>query len=168
MASRQLTLAVGVLRYRPDGDDNHPMAALRADWRLRSWLRSELGASYAMAELDIPTEDGAVREDVSSHLLTATVGLLAEAPFPYFRPYVGAAAGLFARFDGESDDEDAAGGDAEGDSFVRPTMAFPVGVRIPITPRLGLRAEARFRFDEHRDGRSATNVEQTVGLSFGF
>ncbi len=162
MASRQLTLSVGALRYAPDGDDNHPMAALRADWRLRRWLRSEFGVSYALASLDVPVVPGAVEEEeINASLATATVGLLAEAPIPYVRPYVGVAAGLFARFeeDGEA---------YEGESFVRPTMAIPVGVRIAVSPRLGIRAEARFRFDEHRDGRSRGNVEQTVGLSFGF
>jgi hypothetical protein len=158
--SRQLTLSVGALRYEPDGDDNHPMAALRADWRLRRWLFSELGASYALADLD-PTPGDPADEDVNSSLVTATVGLRAELPWPYVRPYVGAAAGLFARFDGDTDTRD-------GDSFVRPTLAFPVGVRLPLTSQLALRAEARFRFDEHRDGASVPNVEQTVGLSFRF
>jgi hypothetical protein len=165
MASRQLSLSVGALRYDPDGDANHPMAALRVDWRLRNWLRSEAGVSYALAGLDVPPpeggEGGAADDEVSSSLLAATIGLQAELPFRYVRPYVGAAAGLFARFDEDDDERD-------GESLVRPTMAFPVGIRIPVSPRLGIRAEARFRFDEHRDGRSATNVEQTVGLSFGF
>jgi hypothetical protein len=160
--SRQLSLSVGALRYEPDGDANHPMAAMRVDWRLRNWLRSEMGVSYALAGLDVPPpEGGTATDEVSSSLLAATVGLQAELPFRYVRPYVGAAAGLFARID-EDDDE------REGESFVRPTMAFPVGVRIPVSSRLGIRAEARFRFDEHRDGASVPNVEQTVGLSFGF
>ena len=158
---RTLTLSVGALRYEPDGDDNHPMAALRADWRLRRWLFSELGVSYALADLSMPATATLPAEDVNSSLATATVGLRAELPWPYLRPYVGAAAGLFARFDGETDDR-------ESDSFVRPTVAFPVGVRIPFSPQLALRAEARFRFDEHRDGASVPNVEQTVGLSFRF
>jgi len=158
--SRSLTLSVGALRYEPQGDDNHPMAALRADWRLRRWLYSELGASYALASLDAPNGDPAA-DEVNSSLVTATVGLRAELPWPYVRPYVGAAAGLFARFDGESDT-------SEGDDFVRPTFAVPVGVRIPLTNMLSLRAEARFRFDEHRDGASVPNVEQTVGVSFRF
>ena len=158
---RTLTLSVGALRYEPDGDDNHPMAALRADWRLRRWLFSELGVSYALADLSMPATATLPAEDVNSSLATATVGLRAELPWPYLRPYVGAAAGLFARFDGETDNR-------ESDSFVRPTVAFPVGVRIPFSPQLALRAEARFRFDEHRDGASVPNVEQTVGLSFRF
>jgi hypothetical protein len=159
--SRTLTLSVGALRYEPDGDDNHPMAALRADWRLRRWLYSEFGVSYALASLEVAGPDDPPEDDVNSSLATATVGLRAELPWPYVRPYVGAAAGLFARFDGETDTR-------ESDSFVRPTVAFPLGVRIPFSPQLALRAEARFRFDEHRDGRSVPNVEQTVGLSFRF
>ena len=106
-------------------------------------------------------EGAAAPEEIDASLLTATVGLNAELPIPIVRPYVGAAVGLGARFDGD-------GETYEGDTFVRPMFAFPVGVRIPISPRLGLRAEARFRFDEQTDGRSMTNVEQTVGVSFGF
>ena len=158
--SRSLTLSVGALRYEPQGDDNHPMAALRDDWRLRRWLYSEFGASYALASLE-PANGDPAADEVNSSLATATVGLRAELPWPYVRPYVGAAAGLFARFDGETDT-------SESDDFVRPTFAVPVGVRIPLTPTLSLRGEARFRFDEHRDGASVANVEQTVGLSFRF
>ena len=158
--SRSLTISVGALRYDPQGDDNHPMAALRADWRLRSWLYSEFGASYSLASLEPLVADPAA-DDVNSSLATATIGLRAELPWPYVRPYVGAAAGLFARFDGETDT-------SEGDDFVRPTFAVPVGVRIPLTSMLSIRGEARFRFDEHRGGASVRNVEQTVGLSFGF
>ena len=160
-AARSLTLAVGALRYRDATDDNHPMAALRAEWRLRSWLRSELGMSYALANLDVTPPGSATTEEIDASLLTATVGLNAELPIPILRPYVGAALGLGARFDGDGDTY-------EGDSFVRPIVAFPVGVRIPVSSRLGLRAEARFRFDEQPDGRSMTNVEQTVGISIGF
>lgn len=159
--SRSLTLSVGALRYRDAGDENHPMAALRAEWRLRSWLRSELGASYALANFDVTPPGAAAPEEIDASIATATVGLNAELPFPVLRPYVGAAVGLGARFDGDGDTY-------EGDTFVRPLLAFPVGIRIPVSPRLALRAEARFRFDEQPDGRSLTNVEQTVGVSFGF
>ena len=161
MPSRSLTLAVGALRYRDAADANHPMAALRAEWRLRRWLRSELGVSYALANLDVTPAGAAAPEEIDASLLTATVGLNAELPIPIVRPYVGAAVGLGARFDGD-------GETYEGDSFVRPVFAVPVGIRIPVSSRLGLRAEARFRFDEQRDGRSMTNVEQTIGVSFGF
>ena len=159
--ARALTLSVGALRYRDAADENHPMAALRAEWRLRHWLRSELGVSYALASLDVLPEGAAATEEIDASLLTATVGLNAELPMPFVRPYVGAAVGLGARFDGDGDTY-------EGDTFVRPVFAVPVGIRIPVSSRLGLRAEARFRFDEQRDGRSMTNVEQTVGVSFGF
>jgi hypothetical protein len=147
---------VGALSYDRADDDNFPMAALRVDWRLRHWLRSEVGIAYALADIPRPGATAA-DDDINSSLLAATVGLQAELPVPYVRPYVGASAGLFGRFDEEG-----------GDRFVRPTMAFPVGVRIPFSSRLGLRAEARFRFDEHEDGRSSPDVEQTVGVSIGW
>lgn len=153
--ARRLTLAVGVLNYEPS-DDDAPMAALRADWRLTRWLRSELGVSYAMGEVTLPSIGSPV--EVDTHLMNATIGLNAELPVPVIRPYVGIAGGLFARFDDEG-----------GEDFVRPSVAVPVGLRIPVTPRLGLRGEVRWRFDQHEGtGDSAVNREITAGLSVGF
>ena len=153
--ARRMTLAVGVLNYEP-ADDDFPMAALRTDWRLSRWLRSELGVSYAMGDVSLPGTEGPV--EVDTHLLNATIGLNVELPVPVVRPYVGIAGGIFARFDDEG-----------GEDFVRPSVAVPVGLRIPITPRLGLRGEVRWRFDQHEgSGDSAVNREITAGLSFGF
>lgn len=155
LTGRQMTLSVGVFRYDFADDDNYPMAALRSDWRLRNWLRSELSVAYAYADID----DAALPEadDANSHLLAATVGLNAELPWPVVRPYAGLAVGLFSRLN-----------DGDEDDFVRPTMAVPVGVRIPFSRRLALRGEVRWRFDQHPGGESAVNREHTVGLSFGY
>ena len=154
-ADRRLSLVVGVLNVEQPGDDaNFPMAALRAEWRLGRFVRSELGASFALGEFDAIAP---ATEDVSSSLATATLGVQAELPLPLIRPYVGAAAGLHGRWV-----------EGDGASFVRPTVAFPVGVRLPLSSRLSLRAEARWRFDEQESGASAVNVEQTAGLSVAF
>lgn len=149
---RDITLGVGVLRDDLTNDDA-PMAALRAGWRLRSWLRSELGVSYALADAA-----GAAADGDNAHLASAVVGLQAELPWPLVRPYMGAAVGLAGRF------EDGDG----GEDTVRPTVQFPVGLRLPITSRLGLQAEVRWRFDEQRSGASVVNREHTLGLQFGF
>lgn len=153
--ARRVTLAVGTFDYAR-ADDDAPMAALRTDWRLTPWLRSELGAAYAMAEVPGPLDGGEAGE-IDAHLLNATVGLTAELPWPVVRPYVGIAGGLFARLN-----------DGDIDDFVRPSVAVPVGVRIPFTRTLGLRAEVRWRWDEHPDGTSAPSREHTVGLSLGY
>lgn len=147
---REMLLSVGVMRYGVTGD-NAPMAALRGDWRLARWVRSELGVAYALA--DVPTLAG---DEANSHLVAATVGVRAELPWAVFRPYAGIAAGLFARFD------------EEGDEFVRPTIAVPVGVRIPLSLRVGLRGEVRWRFDEHLTGESVVSREHTAGVSFAY
>jgi hypothetical protein len=152
---RRLSLLVGALNVEQPGDDtNFPMAALRAEWRLGRFVRSELGASFALGEFAAVAPGG---EDVSSSLATATLGVQAEMPLPFIRPYVGAAAGLHGRWD-----------EGDGASFVRPTISFPAGVRLPLSSRLALRAEARWRFDEQESGASAINVEQTAGLSVAF
>ena len=146
--SRDILLGVGVLRDDLT-DDDVPMAALRAGWRLRSWLRSEVGGSYALA-------DAIAGGDGHSQLIAATVGLQAELPWPVVRPYVGGALGLAARFDDQKKD------------FVRPTFQVPVGVRIPLMSRLSLQGEVRWRFDELPSGGAAVNREHTVGVRVGF
>lgn len=148
--SRDITMAVGTLH---DGatDDDAPMASLRAGWRLRSWLRSELGVSYAMADA------AAAASDENAHVLSTVVGLRAELPWPMVRPYAGAAVGLSGRFE-----------DGDGGDVVRPTIQFPVGLRIPLTRTLALQAEVRWRFDEQPSGGSVVGREQTVGLGFAF
>ena len=152
---REITMSVGALRS--DADDlTLPMAALRTDWRLRRWLRSELGVSYA-----IGTIDGQVGGLVSSpsralQLGSATVGLRAELPNQFVRPYVGVATGLASRHE------------EDGAKYVRTTTAFPAGVRILLGDRISLRAEARWRFDQLRGGGQNVLVEQTGGLSVVF
>ena len=155
-ASRQVTLGVGVLQYDLAGRETIPLATLRGDWRLSRLWRGELGLSYGFGDLPPAPGTGVVGADpVNAHVLAPTLGLIAELPTPYVRPYAGAAAGVFARFD-------------DGDDFVRPTLAFPVGVRLVLSPRVSLRGEARFRFDQQPTGVSAPNRELTAGLSVGY
>ena len=154
--SREISLVVGVLNYDFADDNDFPTAALRLNWRLARYVRSEVSFSYALGDV-APTAANATEDEIDSHLLAATVGIEAELPTPVIRPYVGAATGIFARLDDEG-----------GDDFARPTHAFPLGLRVLLSERLGLRAEVRWRFDEHQDGRTAVNTEQTVGLRFAF
>jgi opacity protein-like surface antigen len=151
--SREATLAVGVLDYDFAPDVTFPMAALRFDWRLTRFLRSELSFAYALAQVERASGQG----NLNVSLGAATVGLRAELPTPFVRPYVGAAMGLFGRTDN--------GG---GDRLVRPTHAFPAGVRIALSDRVAVRGEARWRFDQHKNGATAVDVEKTAGLSFAF
>ncbi len=155
---REATLAVGVLNYDFADDDNFPMAALRFDWRLTRYLRGELSLSYAVAQVDDPAGED---DDINASLGAAIGGIRAELPTPFIRPYVGAAMGLFARIDDRDEDEG-------GVRSIRPTHAFPVGVRIPLSERAAIRGEARWRFDQHRGGSTAVNIEKTAGLSFAF
>lgn len=152
---RDLTLAVGVLDYdRADDNDLAPMAAIRAEWGVRRWVRTELGVSYALADVSRP--DLGAGETSNSSLATATLGVKAELPTDVIRPYVGIAGGLFGRWDGD-----------DGEDFVRPTIAVPAGVRLLIG-QASLRLEARWRWDEHEDGLSVPSREFTAGLGFRF
>ena len=152
---REITMSVGALRS-DDDSENLPMAAIRTDWRLRRWLRSEVGVSYAIGSTE-RLENGVIPADERTlQLGTATVGLRAELPARYLRPYVGVAAGLAMR------------AEEDGAKYVRTTMAFPAGVRVVLSDRVSVRAEARFRFDQRRGGGEAYRVEQTGGLSVAF
>jgi hypothetical protein len=153
---REITMSVGALRS-DDDDENLPMAALRTDWRLKRWLRSELGVSYAVGSTSRPEGSAAISPDSKSLMIgSATVGLRAELPARFVRPYIGVAGGLTYR-----DEEDGA-------RYVRTMMAFPTGVRFALSDRVSLRAEARWRFDQRRGGGEAVRVEQTGGLSVVF
>jgi len=151
---RDITLAVGALDYDRGTDDLAPMASLRAEWGLRRWVRSELAFTYALA--DVPRPDLGVDETSRSQLAGASLGLKAELPARYVRPYVGVAAGLFGRFDGD-----------DGEEFVRPSLSVPAGIRIGLGSA-SLRLEARWRFDEHKDGISVPSREFTAGLGFRY
>ena len=155
MPSRQLSMTVGILDY-DFLDKNFPMAGLRAEWRLSRHVRSEVNLSYALAETERETLEGT--EDVYSSLVAATVGLQAEMPLPGIRPYIGIATGFFGRLDDEED----------GARFFRPTHQIPVGLRVPITSRIGLRGELRYRMDAGQSGGHADNMEMTGGLSWRF
>jgi hypothetical protein len=153
---REITMSVGALRSEDD-DEQLPMAALRTDWRLRRWLRSEVGVSYAVGSTSRPEGSTVVAPDSKSLMIgSATVGLRAELPARFVRPYIGVAGGLTYR-----DEED-------GSRYVRTMMAFPTGVRFALSDRVSLRAEARWRFDQRRTGGEAVRVEQTGGLSVVF
>lgn len=153
---REITMSVGALRS-DDDDTNLPMAALRTDWRLRRWLRSEVGVSYAIGTTERLEGSTVISPDSRSLMIgSATVGLRAELPARFVRPYVGVAGGLVYR------DEE------EGARYVRTTMAFPTGVRIALSDRVSLRGEARWRFDQRRTGGETVRIEQTGGLSVVF
>ncbi len=152
---REVQMSVGALRSEDD-DEQLPMAALRVDWRLRRWLRSEVGVSYAIGTYN-PSAGGVIPAPSRAlQLGSATVGLRAEMPTPLVRPYIGVAVGLAYR------------SEEDGDPFTRTMMAFPAGVRVLLSERVSLRAEARFRFDQRRAGGEAIGVEQTGGLSVVF
>ncbi|MCC7055308.1 MAG: hypothetical protein IT355_18695 [Gemmatimonadaceae bacterium] len=152
---REISMSVGALRS-DDDDLQLPMAALRTDWRVRRWLRSELGVSYAIGNTEAQAGGLVSAAARSLQLGTATVGLRAEWPMQVVRPYVGIATGVaFRREEGAAD-------------YVRTTTAFPAGLRLVLGDRVSLRGEARFRFDQRRTGGQNVLVEQTGGLSVAF
>jgi hypothetical protein len=152
---REISMSVGAFNSRDD-DKNLPMASLRTDWRLRRWLRSEAGIAYAIGSIDVPGSGSSAATSRTLQFGTATLGLRAELPTDFIRPYVGIAAGLTRR------DEEG------GDPYIRTTMAFPAGLRLLLSNRVSLRAEVRARFDQRRTGGEAPGIEQTGGLSVVF
>lgn len=158
---RTLSIMAGGFSYDYDSDQMAPMGALRLDRRISNVLIAEVGVSYARATLDIVdhTPPDPVSREGTGSLGTATVGVQAELPLAYLRPYVGIATGLFVK---------AEHGQPGANRFMRTTTEFPVGVRIPVAQRVVARAETRLRFDEHTGGDSSVNAELTFGLGWKF
>ena len=132
------------------------IAAARADWRLSRWLLAEAGLSYARGEVEMARYTGETPtfSMESTGLGTATVGVQAQLPLPYVQPYVGIASGLYLRLDRPG-----------GHRFLSTTHEFPAGVRVPLTRRLGARAEVRLRYDEQQGNGQELGAEATVGVS---
>lgn len=153
-----VTPMAGVLDYE-FANENFTMFAVRADRPLSKWVRFELESSLARVEVQSSggffDPDGVVQK---SSLATVTIGFQARYRTEFVEPYAGLAFGIFARRD-----------DADVVRSSQSTIAFPVGVRVFLTDRLGLRAEVRMRKDQTAFGvRSLTNWERTVGISWTF
>lgn len=160
---RSVTLQVGGLASDVfiSEAQSYPTVGVLADWRLSRYLLAEVGSSYTRGRVEVANHTGPVStyHEKTTQLATATVGMQAELPLPYVRPYVGIASGLFLRLDPSG-----------GDRFLSTTQAFPVGVRVPVTDRMAARGEVRVRYDNHwgAEGGTALGAEATVGMSFKF
>jgi hypothetical protein len=136
---------------------NYPLVALRADWRHTPYILSEIGISHAVPVVVLedhgPPTPSMVQ--VRSHVTSATVGLQAQLPLAPVRPYVGVATGLHMRLDPSG-----------GHRFVSLVQHFPVGVGIDVTERMGLRGEARIRFDEQQGNGFEAGGELSAGITW--
>jgi hypothetical protein len=153
---RAFTVHAGGFSY--DLADGHraPMLGARMDWALSPIIVAEAGASVARIEATHinPAQVGTPLAGASHRdLATLSVGVQAQAPLPFVQPYVGVSTGLISQMDGP-----------DGDYVIRPTQAFPIGVRVPLSQHVGLRGEVRYRFDE-LEGMSNTNRETTLGVT---
>jgi hypothetical protein len=154
-----IAVMAGGLIYDFEGDQTKLMLAGSADWQITKHIIVELGSTWSrfdITRLD-HTQNPVVSVPSTTQLFTGTVGVQGQVRLGRVRPYIGAATGVFVRYDAEG-----------GDRFIRPTTSFPLGVRIDVHDRFGIRAELRARFDEHQSGASGTNVEQTLGVTLGF
>jgi hypothetical protein len=148
---RSFTLHAGGFQYDQAGGHRAPMLGARLNWALSPLVISEVGASVARVDASrlAPAQAGMQNRD----LATLTVGVQAQAPLPYVQPYVGVSTGLISQMDRP-----------DGEHTVRPTTAFPVGVRVPLSQHVGVRGEVRYRFDDLQ-GMSRSNREATLGVS---
>lgn len=152
-----VSLMLGGLGTDVSEGETFGMAAARADWRLSRWLLAEAGVSYARGEIEMTRHGGGTPSFYMDNtgLGTATVGVQAQLPLPHVQPYVGIATGLYLRLDKPG-----------GHRFLSTTHEFPAGVRVPLTRRLGARAEVRLRYDQQQFSGQEFGAETTVGLSF--
>jgi hypothetical protein len=131
----------GALSYEPSADEDFPAFSVRADTRMADYARVEVEVWYSRPDVQqdadfiydpsLPTK--------SANLLALTVGVQFRHVLGPFEPYAGASAGLFARYDNDSD----------GQRFSRNTFYFPAGFRLWVSDHLGIRAEYRFQEDNH-------------------
>jgi hypothetical protein len=159
---RSVTLQVGglVSDVFISEAQQYPTVGVLADWRISRYVLAEVGSSYTRGRVEVANHTGPVTtyKEETTQLATATVGMQAELPLPYVRPYVGIASGLFLRLDVPG-----------GDRFLSTTQAFPVGVRVPVTARMAARGEVRVRYDNHWGDQGTTlGAEATVGMSWRF
>jgi hypothetical protein len=153
-----LSIQGGGFMYDREGDANYAMGALRLDWPVSRYVRAEVGGSYSrptttlVREIDVYHTMQAY--EARTNVMTATVGVQAQLPTRLASPYVGVATGLFGRFDPDG-----------GDRFISPTQEFLAGVRVPVSQRIGVRGELRFRFDQHHNSGTSSDLEQTVGIT---
>lgn len=159
-AGRSAELRAGGLMYDRGGDATNLMLGLGVNWTLSRHVLAEVEGTWSESDgvyYDFANNPNQPLQ-ASTHLATATVGVQAQALIGRVRPYIGIASGLFVRYDEQP----------LGDRFLSRTLAFPAGVRIDISDRIGVRGELRARFDTHQDGGSGTNLEQSVGLTLRF
>lgn len=159
LPKRTVSVMVGGLSSEINESTTFGMAAARADFRLSRYVLAEAGVSYARGEVEVgnytsPTPTFSME---TTSLGTATVGIQAELPLRYVRPYVGVASGLYMRLDPEG-----------GHRFLSTTNEFPAGVRVPLTRSLGARGEVRLRYDEQQGNGQELGAEVTFGMSWKF
>jgi hypothetical protein len=157
--ARSVAVMAGGLMYDFEGDQTKLMLSGSADWQITKHLIVELGSTWSrfdISRLD-HTQNPVVSVPSTTQLFTGTVGVQGQLQLGRVRPYLGAATGVFVRYDAEG-----------GDRFIRPSTSFPLGVRIDVLDRFGIRGELRARFDEHQSGASGINLEQTLGVSVRF
>jgi hypothetical protein len=154
---RTVSVMVGGFTYDYANDGTTPAVAVHLGRRVLSNLELTGGIAYARPALTLMDHSGPdpIAREGRGSLATATAGMNMVLPLGPVEPYAGVAVGLFGRFE-----EDG------GDRFVRTTTAFPIGMRAPLSDRLGARGEVRFRFDEHPGGDSAVNSEMMLGLTW--
>ena len=168
------SLSLGAFNYDAGGDAWTPLVAARLARVLSSVFVAEAGLSHARATVDRiryyerPGSDIPEVEvsQVATPITTADLSLQAQLPLRLVQPYVGVAAGVFVLAQGRIPAEFREGSGKR--HYAGASRAALGGVRVPVTPRLALRAELRLRRDRHAGGFDALDVEQTGGVAWRF
>jgi hypothetical protein len=151
--TREISVAVGVMQYDVSGTGTAPMIALRtAVPFVRSWLLGEVSLSYASLDEQFST--------VGTRVGVAEGQVQVQWPAARVRPYLGLGGGLLHYFNN-------AGG---GRVATSPTISGGVGLRLGLSPRVGVRGELRSRTWGRGGGSSFFDsaAEWTVGLAYTF
>ena len=154
-----VTVAAGAFSYELADDNDFFLLAFRADRPISPWVRLEAETSYSRPEVqtDIEGRFAPMLPAEHANLFTFTLGFQLKYALGPVEPYAGIAAGLFARYDDDSD----------GRRFQSSTVSFPLGVRVWLTDHLGVRGDFRFREDSHQV-QNISDSERTVGVFWTF
>ncbi len=149
----------GALSYEPSANEKFPAFSVRADTRMADYARVEVEAWFSRPDVqqDDDFEFAPSLPTKKASLFALTVGVQFRHVMGPFEPYGGASAGIFARYDEDS----------EGQRFSRNTFYFPFGFRLWVSDHLGVRAEYRFRQDNH-ELITQSSTEMSAGLFWTF
>jgi hypothetical protein len=147
--TRSLSLVSGIAYFDIRGEGYTPTLAAHVDhgWA-GDWVVFEAGVGYTPLLTTFAVD--------RTHLLALEGQVQLQVPRWRIRPYVGIGAGAMLYMT-----------NPDSDGRVAELASVSTGVRVPLTPKWGLRADARLQLWERARGTNDAYVHGAAGLSLG-